>query len=237
MPRETDAVDILRGQIEYYRARAAEYDDWFLRRGRYDRGEVATRRWFEQVNEVRELLRSVPLDGKNVLELASGTGLWSVEVCSRVAHLTAVDASREMTALNRQRLGSRVRNVTFVEADLFEWTPDQHYDAVIFCFWISHIPLDTLDGFLAKVANMLATGGTVFFVDSRREPTSTSRDHILPSGDEEVMIRRLEDGREFEIIKNFWDKAFLVEKCQMAGLGIRIHETADYFQVGMGTRL
>jgi demethylmenaquinone methyltransferase/2-methoxy-6-polyprenyl-1,4-benzoquinol methylase len=29
----------LKEQIEYYRARAAEYDEWHLRTGRYDRGE------------------------------------------------------------------------------------------------------------------------------------------------------------------------------------------------------
>jgi hypothetical protein len=27
-----------RGQIIYYRAYASEYGEWFLRRGRYDRG-------------------------------------------------------------------------------------------------------------------------------------------------------------------------------------------------------
>lgn len=35
---------ILEEQIEYYRARAAEYDDWWFRRGRYDRGADANRR-------------------------------------------------------------------------------------------------------------------------------------------------------------------------------------------------
>lgn len=232
----TDEVSVLTQQVDYYRARAPEYDDWFLRRGRYDRGEVATQRWFNQVEEVRELLRRLPLDGKNVLELAPGSGLWTEELCPRVAHLTAVDASREMIALNRQRLGGLSRNVTYIEADLFEWQPDQQFDAVIFCFWISHIPVNRLEAFLAKVAAMLTTGGTVFFVDSRREPTSTSGDHVLPLVGEQVMVRRLDDGREFTIIKNFWDAAALMEKCQMAGLNVRIHETADYFQVGVGTR-
>lgn len=67
--------DVLHEQIQYYRARATEYDDWFLRLGRYDRGEDATRRWCEQVEDVRLALMGLPLDGKNVLELASGTGI------------------------------------------------------------------------------------------------------------------------------------------------------------------
>ncbi len=41
---------LLEEQVAYYRARASEYDDWFLRRGRYDRGVVRNLRWFEQVD-------------------------------------------------------------------------------------------------------------------------------------------------------------------------------------------
>ena len=31
--------DILKEQVEYYRQRASEYDEWFFRQGRYYRGE------------------------------------------------------------------------------------------------------------------------------------------------------------------------------------------------------
>ncbi len=36
-------------QVAYYRARAPEYDDWFLCRGRYDRGPDHTNRWVSEV--------------------------------------------------------------------------------------------------------------------------------------------------------------------------------------------
>jgi ubiquinone/menaquinone biosynthesis C-methylase UbiE len=236
MSSEIGEVDVLHEQVQYYRARTTEYDDWFLRLGRYDRGEDATRRWFEQVEEVRDALRGCPLDGKNVLELASGTGIWTEELSNRAAHLTAVDASSEMIALNRERLGGRVGRVTFIEADLFEWAPTQEFDAVVFCFWISHIPVSRIDGFLTSVAKMLVPGGTVFFLDARKEHTGIAADHVLPSSDEEVMTRRLDDGREFTIIKNFWNAAALEDKYRRVGLDVRIHETADYFQFGVGTR-
>ncbi len=236
MPRDADTDVVLLEQIDYYRARATEYDDWFLRLGRYDRGEEATRRWFEQVEEVRRALRALPLDEKNILELAPGTGIWTKELCNRAAHITAVDASSEMIELNRQRLGDQVEKVTFVEADLFEWHPTREFDAVVFCFWISHIPADRIDEFLAKVETMLTRGGTVFFLDSRKEHTSTAADHVLPSRDEELMTRRLDDGREFTIIKNFWTAAVLEDTCKRVGLNVEIHETADYFQYGIGTR-
>ena len=237
MPSDAETANVLLEQIDYYRARATEYDDWFLRRGRYDRGQDATRRWFEQVEEVRQALRALPLDEKNILELASGTGIWTTEeLCNRAAHLTAVDASREMITLNLQRLGNQAEKVTFIEADLFDWRPTQEFDAVVFCFWISHIPVDRIDEFLANVVKMLTPGGTVFFLDARKEHTSTAVDHVLPSRDEELMTRRLDDGREFTIIKNFWTAAVLEEKCKRVGINVEIHETADYFQFGIGTR-
>ena len=33
--------EVLASQRAYYRARASEYDAWFLRQGRYDRGRSA----------------------------------------------------------------------------------------------------------------------------------------------------------------------------------------------------
>ena len=47
---------ILAEQIAYYRARASEYDEWFLRRGRYDRGDEHRRVWFNEVSTVRSAL-------------------------------------------------------------------------------------------------------------------------------------------------------------------------------------
>ena len=65
--------DLLQEQVAYYRARSAEYDEWFLRRGRYDRGAERNAQWFEEVEQVRAKLASLqselPEDGE-VLELS-----------------------------------------------------------------------------------------------------------------------------------------------------------------------
>lgn len=233
---ESEFPHLLGEQIEYYRARANEYDDWFFRVGRYDRGEAQTRRWFDQVEEVRRVLKDLPLDGKDILELAPGTGLWTEELCERAARLTVVDASPEMLALNHRRLGGRANSVTYVEADLFEWQSNEEFDVVVFCFWISHIPSALLDPFLSKISQWLRPGGLVFFLDARKESTSTASDHVLPGDDEEVMVRRLDDGREFSIVKNFWSGKVLEEKCRNAGLDVGVYETSDYFQFGYGIK-
>ena len=47
---------LLAEQIAYYRSRAGEYDEWFLRQGRYDHGSELNARWFAEVEQVARAL-------------------------------------------------------------------------------------------------------------------------------------------------------------------------------------
>jgi len=76
----------------------------------------------------------------------------------------------------------------------------------------------------------------VFFVDGRREPTSTAVDHVLPEQGNQVMTRKLNDGRAFQIVKNFYDPAFLADRCAAAGLTVDARETPTYFIYGCGQK-
>ena len=76
----------------------------------------------------------------------------------------------------------------------------------------------------------------MFFVDGRREPTSTAVDHVLPEQGNQVMTRKLNDGRAFQIVKNFYDPAFLADRCAAAGLTVDARETPTYFIYGCGQK-
>lgn len=233
MLSEPVSEDVLHTMAEYYRARAGEYDEWWYRQGRFDRGPEANVRWFEEIRHVEDAFDAVGFSG-DVLELAPGTGTWTERLLRTASSVTAVDASGEMIELNRQRVGSdRVR---YVLADLFEWRPDRLYDGVCFGFWISHVPVERLDAFLSTVASALRPGAAVFFIDGRREPSSTAADHVLPGAEEQVMTRRLNDGREFRIVKNFYEREHLEERCRAAGLGVAVQYTPTYFIYGAGAR-
>lgn len=130
--------DIVQEQILYYRERAPEYDEWFFRQGRYDRGENHRQQWFSEIAEVEVALRATNPSG-DILELACGTGLWTQHLAHFATRLTAVDASPEAIALNQQRVGSA--SVEYVIADLFNWTPHQQFDFIFFGFWLSHVPI------------------------------------------------------------------------------------------------
>jgi hypothetical protein len=82
--------EVLSEQRAYYGGRAAEYDEWWQRRGRYDRGEEETREWHRQVASVDAALRSFGVKG-DVLELAGGTGWWTERLARTADRLTVVD--------------------------------------------------------------------------------------------------------------------------------------------------
>ncbi|MBV9657707.1 MAG: class I SAM-dependent methyltransferase [Verrucomicrobia bacterium] len=228
----------LQTQIDYYAARAGEYDDWFFRRGRYDRGEEASRRWFAEVAEVAAALEIFAPAGE-VLELACGTGIWTERLVRHATRLVAVDASAEVLALNRARWsasGAQEKLVEHRQADIFRWEPkpDEKFDAIFFSFWLSHVPPECFDEFWSRLRQWLKPAGRVFFLDSRREPTSTAADHVLPAPDEPIMQRRLNDGRSFEIYKIFYEAAPLAARLASLGWQMEIRTTARYFLHGSG---
>ena len=228
-----DFEPLLRQQADYYRARAPEYDDWFFRRGRYDRGPQANADWHAEVALVRAALERFRPEG-DVLELACGTGLWTQQLLATAGSITAVDAAPEMLALNRERVRSAA--VRYVQADLFAWRPDRRFDAVFFGFWLSHVPQERFESFWNTVAESLRPGGRMFFVDSKYEPTSTARDHRLGDPEEGLARRKLNDGREFRIVKVFYKCGEVQKRLQGLGWAAAVRETPKYFLYGEGRR-
>ena len=74
----------------------------------------------------------------------------------------------------------------------------------------------------------------MFFLDGQRVNESTAVDHVLPGEHDEIMIRRLNDGREFRIVKNFHEPEHLVALATAAGFTLDVHQTDTYFQFGVG---
>jgi demethylmenaquinone methyltransferase/2-methoxy-6-polyprenyl-1,4-benzoquinol methylase len=221
-------TDILQGQIEYYRQRAGEYDEWFYRKGRYDQGEELNAVWFDETDIVRTALyRRQPVT--SALELACGTGIWTQELVKIADHVTALDASPEMIAVNQAKLGADAETVTYTQTDLFQWEPDQHYDLVFFGFWLSHAPPEKLDGFLANVRRALRPDGHVFMIDGRADPTSTAHNQHLPEAGSIIQRRILNDGREYDIVKIYYDADDLRRHFVRAGLKPDVRVTNRYY--------
>jgi 2-polyprenyl-3-methyl-5-hydroxy-6-metoxy-1,4-benzoquinol methylase len=222
-------ISILQQQIAYYQARASEYDEWFLRQGRYDRGTEMNSQWFQEVEQVRSALDQFKPYGQ-ILEIACGTGLWTQRLSEQAEQITVIDAVGEVLTLNQQRLKSA--RVKYVQANIFEWHPKEQYDVVFFSFWLSHVPEEYFESFWRMVRRATKPGGRVFFVDSKYEPTSTARDHQLREKQSETILRRLNDGREYEIVKIFYEKDDLEKRLNQIGWKAEVKETGHYFIYG-----
>ena len=223
--------EALSEQLAYYRARAPEYDDWFFRRGRYDRGEQATKQWFTEVALLETALERAAPFGQSV-ELAAGTGLWTRRLLPHATSLHVVDGSPEMLGLCRDRLASEFPALglpTFEQADLFRWRSGRPYDFIFFSFWLSHVPAERFEAFWENVRQSLQPGGRVFFIDSLPNPSSTAHNHQLPAREVPTLVRTLEDGRSFRIYKIFHEPERLQSRLASLGFVCEIEETGEYF--------
>ena len=232
LPAAADDAALLADQVAYYRARAPEYDAWWLRTGRFDRGEQNNAAWRADVAVVERAVAGMLAATRpsTVLELACGTGLFTRHLAPSVDSVTAVDASPEVIAINRGRVAAA--NVRYVEADLFAFEPETRYDCVFMSFWLSHVPHARFEGFWSMVRRALAPGGFAYLIDSAHDPTSTAADHPTPDRHAGVVTRRLDDGREFRIVKVFYEPEALATRLQRLGFEARIAQSPRYFVYG-----
>src|SRR4051794_5432196 len=94
---------ILAEQLAYYRARARDYDKWFRREGLHDLGEKHNARWRLELNRVYPALDAFAPRG-DVLELAYGTGEWTIRLAEVATSVVGVDAAPEMRELALAKL-------------------------------------------------------------------------------------------------------------------------------------
>jgi SAM-dependent methyltransferase len=233
---ERGATKTSDGEIEtemkaYYAARAGEYDDWYLRRGRYSHGPIHDAAWNAELDTAGRWLDEQPFRG-SIVELAAGTGWWSTLLAAK-GELSLYDANEAPLEKARERLvAHRLRAHIHVRDAWAE--PDRQVDGVFAGFWVSHVPRPRLDEFLALTKRWLKPGGTFAFIDSLPDPQSGAADNPAPAGD--VSVRRLGDGREFRIVKVFHAPDELRAALRRTGFGdAEVTTTGRFFLLGTAT--
>ena len=169
----------------------------------------------------------------NILELACGTGLWTQHLAPRAAKLVAVDVSPEVIEINNRRVAND--RITYIAADLFTWKPTERFDYIFFGFWLSHVPASRFNGFWDMVGDALTTDGKVFLLDSLFTQESTAKNHA-PIDRNGRAKRKLNDGREFEIVKEYREPAELERRLRKRGWVGYIQSTREFFLYGCVSR-
>ena len=179
------------GLLAYYAARAREYERVYRKP--------------ERQADLRVLEAAVAkaLAGREVIELACGTGYWTQFIARTARRVVALDASPETLALARAK-GLAPDSVTFGVADAYTLAPSLgQFDGAFAGFWWSHVPLDAQARFLASLWARVVPGAVVLMLDNRYAPgSSTPVSHADAQGNT-YQLRRLEDGSEHSVLKNF----------------------------------
>jgi ubiquinone/menaquinone biosynthesis C-methylase UbiE len=207
--------DILNEQIAYYRARAPKYEESLRFAG--EPGFVAG---------VQQLLHQMgPCE--QILEIASGTGLWTKDLLSIGRAVTCIDASPEMIEIARRKYESAP--VQFQLADIFQWEPGQQYDLVFIAFWLSHVPPDRLGAFLEKVSRATRPGGYVVIIDEYAPMPEDLAIMKEGKGGAIYSQRTLREGQNFTIVKVFYDTDTLLEMFGSLGFESDVHKLDEFF--------
>jgi demethylmenaquinone methyltransferase/2-methoxy-6-polyprenyl-1,4-benzoquinol methylase len=210
--------------VNYYAARAAEYDRIYSKPER--QGDLSV---------LRRLVES-RLAGAHVLEVACGTGYWTEILARAAASVVATDINEEVLALARARLGE-TQNTTIHQADAYAPPLARRpFTAGLAAFWWSHVPKSKLSGFLRGLHRVLSRGARVVFIDNAYvEGSSTPISRADESGNT-YQTRRLEDGSTHEVLKNFPTAAELRAAVEPFATDVRVESLRYYWMLSYVAR-
>jgi SAM-dependent methyltransferase len=202
---------------EYYRERAGEYDAVYAKPERQ-----------EDLARLHGLLPPL-VAGLRVLEIAAGTGYWTRVLSRSAAAITATDLSAETLELARAREYGGAA-VTFRLADAYALgeVPGEFGAAFAGFFW-SHVLRADLPRFLAGLSARLGSGAKLIVVDNRYVPGSSHPVSRTTEAGDTYQRRTLNDGRSYEIVKNFPDREQFTADVAGVADGVRWTELPYYW--------
>ncbi len=156
-----------------------------------------------EAEKLREPIKARDRDffrGRNVLEIACGTGYWTAVIAETAASVTGIDINARMIKQACKRCIC-FPNVQFRIADAYTLANvPAGFDSAAGFWWWSHMPRAAVRTFLTALHSKLAPGATVRFVDHLPYPGFNRR--TSESGDT-LEERKLPLGRKIYIVKNF----------------------------------
>ena len=206
------------GTEEYYAQRAAEYDQVYAKPERQDDIDVLTR------------LVAHELAGRAVIDIAAGTGFWTERYAGTARSTTVCDVNEETLLVARSRR-AWTDDVTFACCDAFALgeVPGV-FDAAFIGFFWSHLDLEELDRFLDGVIRRLEPGAAVVIIDNDYVDGSNHPISRIDETGNTYQQRRLADGREWEVRKNFPTGEEVVARLARHGVDATVTSTT-YFWV------
>jgi ubiquinone/menaquinone biosynthesis C-methylase UbiE len=186
--------------VEYYRRRAGEYEEVY--------GWRDPDRYEEQETLAAALQDS--LRGRDVLEVACGTGWWTRILSRSAKSIVATDLGEEVMEIAKEK--EYGCPVTFRKEDAYSLSfRDGSFDGGLAFSWFSHIPRNLIDAFLTEFHRVLRKGSRVYIADNVYVQGIGGELERREGDPNTYKIRSLKDGGVFTIVKNYFSVEDLVE--------------------------
>ncbi len=184
-------TDITESMSAYYAQRAATYERIYFKP--------------ERQTDLRAMEAWLPpvFAGRRVLEVAAGTGWWTLHGARDAKAWLATDLNPETMAVARSKVLPACVRFAEVDAYSFEQIAGQTFSGAFAGCWWSHVLLSRLPGWLDMLHARLEPGARVIMLDNRYVSSSSTP---LSRRDEEgntYQNRPLDDGSTHEVLKNF----------------------------------
>ena len=215
-PVSSDTPAAVHSMRSYYAQRAAYYERVYHKP--------------ERQADLRAMEAWMPaaFAGRDVLEVACGTGWWTPHGAMDAQRWLATDLNPETMELARQK--PLPACVQLAEVDAYSWqglaearvaqslAADTPFTAAFAGCWWSHVPLQRLSAWLESLHAHLAPGARVVFLDNSYVQTSNLPITHSDAAGNTYQTRTLDDGSVHEVLKNFPTREQAV-----AAIGPRAH--------------
>lgn len=202
---------------EYYRERAAEYDAVYAKPERQ-----------QDLARLQGLLSPL-VAGQRVLEIAAGTGYWTRVLSGSAAAITATDLNAETLELARAReYGGAAVTFQLADAYALDQVPGEFDTAFVGFFW-SHVLRGDLPRFVAGLSARMGPGARLIVLDNSCVPASNLPISRTAEAGDTYQRRTLNDGRSFEILKNFPDRGQFTADVADAAADVRWAQLRYYW--------
>lgn len=183
----------MKSEIEtYYSRRASEYEKIYEKTERQ-----------EDLETLKRLVKD-SLQNKSVLEIACGTGYWTEIISKTAQSIVAIDSSKEVLDIAKLK-SYRESNVKFINDDALSLSKVKNMFNSTFCgFWFSHIQKKKIESFIVKLHTKLKPGSVVVMIDNNYVVGSSTPVSRKDEEGNTYQLRKLEDGSEYEVLKNFY---------------------------------
>jgi SAM-dependent methyltransferase len=179
--------------IDYYAKRANEYEQIYEKPERQN-----------DLAKLKELFQRT-CAGHDILEIACGTGYWTQAISQTAKSITATDFNEVVLQIARaKKYGCKV---SFQKADAFNLSfPQINFAAGLAAAWWSHLRKAEIKKFLFQFHRQFSSGALMVFMDNIFVSGSSTPNSRTDDEGNTYQLRKLENGNEYEVLKNFPDK-------------------------------